>query len=67
MKKLAFITLVLAFAACSSDNDKKLNNTEQKAVETQVEKDQASMDSLEKAIQAKIDAVSDDSLMKVEH
>ena len=55
-----------SFFACGGEN-KKVEEQEKKAVEEQVQKDQKSMDSLEKAIQSQIDAVNDDSLMKVEH
>ena len=70
MKKhiLIFTSLVLVaiFFACGGGN-KKVEEQEKKAVETQVAKDQVAMDSLEKAIKAQIDAVDDDSLMKVNH
>ena len=70
MKKhiLIFASAValVSFFACGGGN-KKAEEQEKKAVEDQVQKDQKAMDSLEKAIQAQIDSVSDDSLMKVEH
>ncbi|MEI6508764.1 MAG: hypothetical protein WCO54_09790 [Bacteroidota bacterium] len=56
----------IIFSSCGG-GEKKLDEKEQKAVETQVLNDQKSMDSLEKAIKAQIDAVDEDSLMKVEH
>lgn len=63
MKKLIFSLFAIALlAACGSDP--KPTPQEQKAVETQVAKDQAAMDSMEKVIQQQIDAVSDDSVMK---
>ena len=64
---LASVASMFIMVSCGSDNEKKLDTQEQKAVEEQVNKDQQAMDSLEKAIQAQIDAVPDDSLMKVEH
>jgi outer membrane biogenesis lipoprotein LolB len=54
----------LLLAACGND---KPTTTEVKAAEEQVAKDQAAMDSMEKVIQQQIEAVSDDSLMKVQH
>ncbi len=58
MKAINLKTLVLIFAAvlwfsCNSQ-EPKLNTQEEKAVSTQVEKDQAAMDSLEKVIEAQI-------------
>jgi hypothetical protein len=54
MKKKYTVTFVflLLLAACGGGND--LNKQEQKAVETQVQKDQKAMDSLEKVIKAQI-------------
>ncbi len=63
---LASAIFVATFFACG-DGNKKVEEQEKKAVETQVAKDQVAMDSLEKAIKAQIDAVDDDSLMKAEH
>ena len=60
------ILFTATFFACGGGN-KKVEEQEKKAVETQVTKDQVAMDSLEKAIKAQIDAVDDDSLMKVNH
>lgn len=51
-------------AACGND---KPAPTDVKAAEEQVSKDQAAMDSMEKVIEQQIEAVSDDSLMQVEH
>ena len=46
MKKiLAIASLALIIGACN--NEPKLNATEEKAVQTQLEKDQKAMDSLE--------------------
>jgi uncharacterized protein YcfL len=70
MKKsiLAFAAALILFTIIScGGEDKKPTTQEQQAVEEQVNKDQQAMDSLEKAIQAQIDAVSEDSLMKTEH
>ncbi len=44
---------ILLSGSCTNDT-KPLNQQEQKAVETQVQKDNAAMDSLEKAIEAQI-------------
>lgn len=59
MRKLilffALTTILFAVScSCGQENKPELNQQEQKAVETQVEKDQAAMDSLEKAIEAQI-------------
>jgi hypothetical protein len=62
----AVLLSVMTITSCGGD-DKKLNTQEQKAVEEQVDKDKQAMDSLEKAIQAQIDAVPEDSLMNQEH
>lgn len=59
-----FISTIL-FVACSGET--KPTPAETKAVETQVAKDQAAMDSMEKVIQQQIDAISEDSLMEVKH
>lgn len=60
MKKLIFSLFALAlFVACGSDP--KPTPQEQTAVEQQVAKDQAAMDSMEKVIQQQIDAVSADT------
>jgi hypothetical protein len=70
MKKQLFIfasAISIASICACGGGDKKVEEQEKKAVETQVAKDQVAMDSLEKAIKAQIDAVDEDSLMKVEH
>lgn len=70
MKKIIsaiLFTMSVSFMISCGGGDKKLDDKEQKAVETQVQNDQAAMDSLEKAIQSQIDAMPDDSLMKGEH
>lgn len=58
--------IIVSITSCGGE-DKKPTTQEEQAVEEQVNKDQQAMDSLEKAIQAQIDAVSEDSLMKTEH
>lgn len=63
---LASAIFIATFFSCNGGN-KKVEEQEKKVIETQVAKDQVAMDSLEKAIKAQIDAVDDDSLMKVEH
>lgn len=56
MNKLIGLFLIgLVFASCSNNSQNKQQpQTEQAAVEDQLKKDQAMMDSLEKAIQAQI-------------
>lgn len=66
MKKL-FLLLIPALALASCGGETKPTPAETKAVETQIDKDQAAMDSMEKVIQQQIEAVSDDSLMEVKH
>lgn len=56
---------VVAMILVSCANEPKPADV--KAAEEQVAKDQAANDSMEKVIQQQIDAVSNDSLMKVEH
>jgi hypothetical protein len=58
----ASIFTLFILISCGSNDEKKLDTQEKKAVEEQINKDQLAMDSLEKAIQAQIDAVPDDSL-----
>jgi uncharacterized lipoprotein len=63
MKKFAFTAFAIALlAACGSDP--KPTQQEQKAVEDQVAKDQAAMDSMERVIQQQIEAVSEDSVVE---
>jgi hypothetical protein len=62
---LLFAAICLAGVSCGNNTPQA--EQEKKMVEEQVNKDQLAMDSLEKAIQAQINAVSDDSLMKVSH
>jgi hypothetical protein len=67
MKKILFISFfALSIMSISCGDDPKLNNTEETAVEDQLKKDQAAMDSLEQAINALMDssgtAIEDDSL-----
>ena len=60
MKKiLAIVSLCLAFGACQ--DEPKLNQQEETAVESQLNADQKAMDSLERAIQAQMDAINGDS------
>ena len=54
MKYLSLITILFLLASSCGPDNKPLNKQEEKAVQTQVEKDNAAMDSLEKAIQAQI-------------
>lgn len=61
---MMLLTAGLFAAACSND---KPVPADVKAAEEQVSKDQAAMDSMEKIIEQQIEAVSDDSLMQVEH
>lgn len=56
---LAFCALTFLLFACN--NEPKLNQQEEEAVENQVAKDQAAMDSLEKAIQAQLGNEENDS------
>jgi uncharacterized lipoprotein len=66
MKKLIISSFLLAMlAACGSEP--KPTPQEQKAVEDQVAKDQAAMDSMERVIQQQIESVTDDSLMETDH
>jgi hypothetical protein len=70
MKRAAFIFTAAVAILCfstSCTNDAKKERQEQQQVEEQVDRDQRAMDSLEKAIEAQINEVDDDSLMKVEH
>jgi len=64
MKKIVTIAcLALIIPACN--NEPKLNATEENAVQTQLDKDQKAMDSLEKAIQEQIgDLDKDTSLIE---
>lgn len=48
---------ILAVCCASCGGETQMNKQEQKAVETQVEKDQKAMDSLEQVIQAQINQV----------
>lgn len=60
MKKIMLILGTLAlFASCG--NEPKLNKQEEQAVEDKIAADQRSMDSLEAAIQAQMDAINADS------
>jgi len=52
-------------AACTGET--KLPPQDEQKVRDQVIRDQAAMDSMEAVIQQQIDAISDDSLMNVDH
>lgn len=61
MKKwIAIFALALIVSACA--DEPKLTEQEETAVETQINSDQKSMDSLEAAIQSQMDAINSDSL-----
>jgi len=61
MYKLLFaFGLSLMFTSCG--NEPKLSKEENNAVEEKMADDQRAMDSLEKAIQAQIDALDKDSI-----
>ncbi len=61
MKKLiALAFFFLTLIACQ--NEPKLNQQEESAVESRLNSDQKSMDSLEAAIKAQMDALDADSL-----
>lgn len=62
--KLGMIALSAMFMVSCANEPKP---ADVKAAEEQVAKDQAAADSMEKVIQQQIDAVSEDSLMQVEH
>lgn len=57
-----FITLILtiAISACSAGGQEKATEEE---VKSQIKSDEERMDSLEKAIQLQMEAVSDDSIV----
>ncbi len=60
MKKLLLILVAVAiFTACNEEQ--KLNQTEENAVQSQLNSDQKAMDSLEAAIQAQMDVINADS------
>lgn len=60
MKKLLLILVAVAiFTACNEEP--KLNQTEENAVQSQLNSDQKAMDSLEAAIQAQMDVINADS------
>lgn len=66
MKKVIIISVsIFLLASCGSEP--KPTPQEQQKVEEQVAKDQAALDSMEQVIQQQIEAVSDDSLMNMEH
>lgn len=65
MKKIVTIAcLALIIHACN--NEPKLNATEENAVQTQLDKDQKAMDSLEKAIQEQIGDLDKDTSLNEE-
>lgn len=61
MKKLLIIAIP-AVILFSCGSDPKTTPAETRAVETQIAKDQAAMDSMEKVIQQQIEAASKDSV-----
>lgn len=65
MKYLFFLASLVALSGCGGNNQP--TPQEQQKVEEQIAKDQAAMDSMDKVIQDQINAVSDDSLMKLNH
>jgi hypothetical protein len=61
MKKfIAVFSLAAMLIACN--DDPKLNQQEETAVENQLSSDQKAMDSLEAAIQAQMDEINTDSI-----
>ena len=61
MKKfIAIFSLAAMLIACN--DDPKLNQQEENAVENQLSSDQKAMDSLEAAIQAQMDEINTDSI-----
>jgi outer membrane murein-binding lipoprotein Lpp len=65
MKKLIITCAVLAsFSIVSCDDEPKLDQQEEQAVEQQLNLDQKSMDSLEAAIKAQMEALDNDSATK---
>jgi hypothetical protein len=62
---IIMLATVAFFSNCTSEP--KPNHQEIKAAQIQVDKDQLAMDSMEKVIQQQIEAVSNDSLMNIEH
>ncbi len=60
MKKFIAISF-FCFFVLACNNEPKLNSQEETAVETQLKNDQKSMDSLEAAIKAQMDAIDADS------
>jgi hypothetical protein len=67
MKKILFVSfLALGLMTVSCGGEPKLDKTEETAVEDQLKKDQAAMDSLEQAINALMDSsgavIEDDTL-----
>ncbi len=57
MKKLTILVAVLAIIGFSNcGNNANLSQQEEVSIEEQMERDQAAMDSLEKAIQAQLDS-----------
>ncbi len=65
MKKLIVTCAVLAaFTIVSCDDEPKLDQQEEQAVEQQLNLDQKSMDSLEAAIKAQMEALDSDTVAK---
>lgn len=65
MKSLCYLILIIACVACTNE-PKQLSKDEKQALD-QVTQDNAAMDSMEKAIKAQIEAISDDSLITIKH
>ena len=65
MKPFSILCLVLFIIACSNE-PKPLTKEEQQA-KNQVDKDNEALDSMERVIKQQIEAISDDSLMNIEH
>jgi starvation-inducible outer membrane lipoprotein len=65
MKQFSFLCLVLFITACS--NEPKQLTKEEEQAKKQVDKDNKAIDSMERVIKQQIEAISDDSLMNIEH
>lgn len=54
------LNLIIVFSACSAGSS---DTSKQQQIESQIKSDEERMDSLEKAIQLQMEAVSDDSIV----